>query len=91
MLTSMARGWESKAVESQQEDRVSARPTTPPRSPVERARAERAQTVALALADATAQLQAACRPAQRDALRQRVVALEALLVQVRSGDDTAPD
>lgn len=79
----VARGWESKAIESQQEDRGVRRPAAPALSPEDLARRERAESVALALADATAQLQAACRPAQRDALRQRVVALERLLAELR--------
>ncbi|MBP7778898.1 MAG: hypothetical protein KA371_17415 [Acidobacteria bacterium] len=80
----MARGWESKAVESQQEDRATRRPSGPALSPDERDRRQRADTVALALADTTAQLQAACRPVQRDLLRQRVIALERLLAELRT-------
>lgn len=75
----VARGWESKAIESQQEDRGARRPAGPDLTPEQRERRERAESVALALADATAQLQAACRPAQRDLLRQRVMALQSLL------------
>lgn len=80
----MARGWESKAVESQQEDRGARRPAGPDLSPEARARQQRAESVALALADTTAQLQAACRPAHRDALRQRVAALETLLADLKA-------
>lgn len=83
----MARGWESKAIESQQADRDTARKIGPSPSPEALARRQRAESVALALADATAQLQAACRPAQRDALRQRVTALEALLAELRAAGD----
>lgn len=79
----MARGWESKAIESQQADHGAARTTGPAPTPEAIAHRQRAESVALALADATAQLQAACRPAQRDALRQRVVALESLLAELR--------
>jgi len=84
MLEGMARGWESKAVESQQDDRDARRPAGPPLAPEERERRDRADSVALALADATAQLQAACRPAHRDMLRQRVTALEGLLAELRT-------
>lgn len=80
----MARGWESKAIESQQDDRAARQPVGPALTPDERARRERAESVGLALADTTAQLQAACRPAQRDQLRQRVTALEALLADLRT-------
>jgi hypothetical protein len=84
MLVCVARGWESKAIESQQEDRVAKRPAGPALSPEARSRQQRAESVALALADTTAQLQAACRPAHRDALRQRVTALETLLADLKS-------
>lgn len=83
----MARGWESKAIESQQADRAAARPAGPTPSPEALERRQRADSVALALADATAQLQAACRPAHRDAIRQRVTALEALLAELRAPAD----
>lgn len=80
----MARGWESKAIESQQEDRGAERAQGPALTPEEQERRQRAESVALALADATAQLQAACRPVQRDLLRQRVVALEELLAELKA-------
>ena len=80
----MARGWESKAVEAQQAEARPARPTGPELSPEAMARKQKADSVALALTDATAQLQAACRPAQRDALRQRVLALSELLASLRA-------
>lgn len=78
----MARGWESKAIESQQADRDARRHVAPIRSAEDHARAARAETVALALADATAQLGAACRPLQRDVLRQRVEALRTILAEL---------
>jgi hypothetical protein len=80
----MARGWESKAVEAQQADARTSRPAGPALSPEEIARRQKAESVALALADTTAQLQAACRPGQRDALRQRIAGLEALLAELRT-------
>lgn len=79
----MARGWESKAVEAQQAEARTSRPAGPPLPPEEIARRQKAESVALALADATAQLQAACRPQQRDALRQRIAGLEALLAELQ--------
>jgi hypothetical protein len=79
----MARGWESKAIESQQADLGARRPEGPAPTADEIARRQQAESVALALADATAQLQAACRPVHRDAVRQRVVALEGLLAELR--------
>lgn len=79
----MARGWESKAIEAQQADAETTRRAGPLLTPEEQARKQQADSVALALADATAQLQAACRPVQRDALRHRVVALTDLLSELR--------
>lgn len=75
----MARGWESKSVESQQDDARAKGPAGPAPSPEEIARRQRAESIQLALADTTAQLQAACRPVHKDMLRQRMTALEALL------------
>jgi hypothetical protein len=75
----MARGWESKAVEAQQADARQRAPAAPPLSDAERARRHEAEGLRLALADATAQLQAVCRPVHRDMLRQRITALEARL------------
>lgn len=80
----VARGWESKAVEAQQADHGPVRAAGPILSPEALAQKQKADSVALALTDATAQLQAACRPAQRDALRQRVVALTELLASLRA-------
>jgi hypothetical protein len=81
----MARGWESKAVEAQQAEAESRRTAGPALSAEEVARRQKAESVTLALADATAQLQAACRPIQRDALRQRVEGLQSLLDSLRDG------
>lgn len=76
----MARGWESKAIESQQAD-AERKPIGPALSQDELDRRQRAETLGLALADITAQLQAACTPLHRDMLRQRMVAVEALLAE----------
>ena len=83
----MARGWESKAVESQQDDARAKRASGPAPSPDEIARRQQAESIQLALADLTAQLQAACRPMHQDMLRQRVTALEALLAGLAAPTD----
>ncbi len=75
----MARGWESKAIESQQDDSRAKSPAGPAPSAEELERRQKSAAIAMALADLTAQLQAACRPVHRDMLRQRVAALEELL------------
>ena len=73
----VARGWESKAVEDQQADARRAVPVGPALSDAERERRLETESLRLALAEATAQLQAACRAVHRDLLRQRIAALEA--------------
>lgn len=83
----MARGWESKAIESQQDDARAKGPAGPAPSPAQIARRQQAESIQLALADTTAQLQAACRPLHKDMLRQRVTALEALLAGLAEATD----
>ena len=72
----MARGWESKAVESQQED-ADRRPgpSEPVLSDEARARLQQRRTLELALAQTQAELGAACRAAHRDMLQQRLKAI----------------
>jgi predicted outer membrane protein len=75
----MARGFDSKFVESQQDD---AQQTTSARRPLtaeEVARLERRRTLEMALTSAQAELQAACRPAHRDMVRLKLEALQAEL------------
>ena len=72
----MARGWESKSVESQQDSASQERRQNPIVSPAERDRRQRVETLKLALAEATSQLQAACKPAYRDMLQQRITAIQ---------------
>lgn len=73
----MARGWESKSVESQQADAGTARPAPSPElSPVERERLQQRRTLELALAQTQAELGAACRAAHRDLLQQRLKAIQ---------------
>ncbi len=72
----MARGWESKSVESQQDSASQERRHNPVVSVAERERRQRVETMRLALAEATAQLQAACKPAHRDMLQQRIAAIQ---------------
>ena len=72
----MARGWESKAVEAQQEAAEARRPTTQPVSAEEiRTRAERA-TLMLARTRALSDLQHACAPAHRAMLEQALADLD---------------
>ena len=75
----MARGWESKSVESQQDDALSRQQVRRELTADERARAQRRATLELAVASTQAELQAACRPAHRDMLRLKLEALKAEL------------
>jgi hypothetical protein len=75
----MARGWESKSIESQQDDAQSRKAIKPALSAEDRDRAQRRQTLELALARTQAELQAACHPAHRDMLRLKLDTLKAEL------------
>lgn len=80
----MARGWESKGIESQQADREAsaAASAREPVSPEAAARAARRQTCALALARAQADLRTATHTAHR---RMLEAAIAALTDQLREG------
>jgi hypothetical protein len=75
----MARGWESKSVESQQDDAREAKKTGRALSADERNRAQRRATLELALASTQADLSVACRPAHREMLQRKLEALKAEL------------
>ena len=76
----MARGFDSKFVESQQDDAQAKKNNSRPQlSPEERAVIDRRKTLEMALARTQAELQAACHPAHRDMLRLRLEALQAEL------------
>jgi hypothetical protein len=75
----MARGWESKAVESQQADADRTRRPEPSLSDEARARLQQRRTLELALAQTQAELIAACRAAHRDMLQQRLKAIREAL------------
>ena len=73
----MARGWESKSIESQQEAAAAAKPSAAAPFSAEEAhlRAERA-TLMLARTRALADLQQACAPAHRAMLEQAIADLD---------------
>ncbi|NQW04453.1 MAG: hypothetical protein HQ485_10555 [Acidobacteria bacterium] len=73
----MARGWESKAIESQQEDRESAAAAKkgPALTPEEAKHEARRQTLTVALARAQADLAIAHHPAHRKMLQAAIVTL----------------
>ena len=81
----MARGFESKSVEFQQEEAARGkRPAGPALTPAERASEERRKTIGLALARVTADLGRATAPAHRLMLEQAIAALQAQIDELRT-------
>ena len=72
----MARGWESKAIEAQQEAATDSRQSGPLISPAEAGRRAEYATLMLARTRALADLQAACVPAHRAMLEQAVAEID---------------
>jgi hypothetical protein len=72
----MARGWESKSVESQQQDAAAS--TTPTRAvdPADAARQSQRAILMLARTRALSDLQRACAPAHRAMLEQAIADLD---------------
>jgi len=75
----MARGWESRSIESQQDDAGRKAAGGPAWTPEERARNQQQAGLRLALAETQAQMGAACRPAHREMLKLRLDAIQAQL------------
>jgi hypothetical protein len=84
----MARGWESKSVESQQHDADAKRASGTAVSPSEAARRVERDTLMLARNRALADLQQACAAAHRAMLEQAIADLDTRLraLAERSGD-----
>jgi hypothetical protein len=78
----MARGWESKLVESQQDDAAQKPAAGRDFTPAQREHASRKGGLELALVQTQAEIQAACRPAHREMLRLRLGAIEAQLADL---------
>ncbi len=79
----MARGWESKSVESQQDDRAAAAAAAKrgPVTPEQAAQRARRQTLEAALARALADRQAAVHPSHQEMLDLAIAALTDQLQQ----------
>ena len=73
----MARGFESKSVESQQEEAQRSKITRPALSREDQARQTRRTGLELALAQTQSEMSAACRPAHREMLKLRLEAIQA--------------
>ena len=78
----MARGWESKSIESQQEDAARDRVRKPVLTPEQRAAEERRRTLQLARARAAADLARATAPHHRRMLEQTLAALDEQLARL---------
>jgi hypothetical protein len=77
----MARGWESKAVEAQQDAAASVDVRRPAVSAEESARSTRRATLMLARARALADLQCACAAPHRAMLEHAIADLDARLAE----------
>lgn len=80
----MARGFDSKFVEAQQEEATRPKATGPPLTPEQRDIAERRKALEMSRARATADLERATVPAHRKMLEQAIAALGAELEKLRS-------
>jgi hypothetical protein len=76
----VARGFESKSVESQQEEAQRAKTLRAPLSAEEQKRQSLKAGLELALAQTQSEMSAACRPAHREMLKLK---LEAIQAQIR--------
>jgi hypothetical protein len=72
----MARGWESKSVESQQADRQESPTGTTGPAAADASRLAHRQTLHLARQRALSELQTACRPAHRATLEAAIAELD---------------
>jgi hypothetical protein len=73
----MARGWESKSVEAQQDAAANPSDRKPPVTPADAARQSQLATLKLARTRALADLQHACAAAHRAMLEQAIADLDA--------------
>jgi hypothetical protein len=73
----MARGFESKSVESQQEEAQRSKTMKPALSAEELARQSKRTGLEMALAQTQAEMSAACKPAHREMLKLRLEAIQA--------------
>jgi hypothetical protein len=83
----MARGWESKSVESQQEEknaRESERRDSQPLTPEERARRERLSSLKLSLSRTLDQLERATSQPHRAMLKRTLLALEREIAELET-------
>ncbi len=80
----MARGWESKSIESQQDEAQRSQVKRPQLSPEQRDVEERRRTLTLSRSRALADLERATAPSHRRMLEQAIAALDAQIAQLSS-------
>ena len=80
----MARGFDSKFVEAQQEEATRDKPIRPALTPEQQAREAERQSLKLSRARTEAQLGQATAPAHRQMLEQAIAALDARLTELGS-------
>jgi hypothetical protein len=83
----VARGWESKAIESQQESAANEKRNLPKVSPLEASRQAARDTLMLARTRALADLQSACAPAHRAMLEQAIADLDQRLADLKLSNE----
>ena len=87
----MARGWESKSIEAQQEAAAERRAKTAPVTPNDSSRRAERATLSLARTRALADLQRACAPAHRAMLEQAIADLDRRLADLENPKTQIPN
>jgi hypothetical protein len=80
----MARGWESKAVEAQQQEAAERTPKGPAPTAAELSRRDRRRTLELSRTRAVQDLDRACAPAHRRMLEDAIAALDRQIAELSS-------
>jgi hypothetical protein len=84
----MARGWESKSIEAQQEEASRSRKTRPALTEEQRRHHEKRRTLELARTRTADDLARATAPSHRQMLQHALAALDAQLQQLRSRENS---
>jgi len=87
----MARGWESKSIEAQQEAAADRHTRTAPHTPDDSARLAERATLSLARTRALADLQRACAPAHRAMLEQAIADLDRRIADLENPKSQIPN
>ena len=87
----MARGWESKSIEAQQEAAAERRTKAAPIAPDESARRSERATLSLARTRALSDLQRACAPAHRAMLEQAIADLDQRIAALENPKPQIPN